>query len=191
MATYVQSTTLYHTRGVDGSSKKTRWDVKAIDIKQTSWTIPRIDPNHFTAEIFAAVIADCASPHPLERNGVTVEFLWLDVACIDQTPGSHEKALEIGRQAKIFRRAETVFAWLTTHDRSFYLSWYSELENYYSDQMCRKGGIPATEAATCNWSMEVTMILADFLADLWFSSLWTLQKAFLRPNATIIPGDAM
>ena len=84
-------------------------DVKAIGIKQTSWTIPRIDPSHFTAEKFAAVISDCASPHPLERNGVTVEFLWLDVACIDQTPGSREKALEIGRQAKIFRRAETVF----------------------------------------------------------------------------------
>ena len=166
-------------------------DVKAIDIKQTSWTIPRIDPNHFTAERFAAVIADCASPHPFERNGVTVEFLWLDVACIDKTPGSREKALEIGRQTKIFRRAETVFVWLTTHDRSFYLSWYSELENYYVDQTCRTRGIPATEAATRNWSMEVTMILADFLADPWFSSLWTLQEAFLRPNATIIPGDAM
>lgn len=32
-----------------------------------------------------------------------------------------------------------------------------------------------------NWVIEVTMILANFLADPWFSSLWTLQEASYRP----------
>jgi hypothetical protein len=40
------------------------------------------------------------------------QFLWLDVACIDQNNGP-QKDIEIGRQAKIFQGAQHVFVWLT------------------------------------------------------------------------------
>lgn len=43
-----------------------------------------------------------------------VEFVWLDMACIDQNPGSPDAAAEIGRQAKIFKGASHVYAWLNT-----------------------------------------------------------------------------
>lgn len=160
----------------------------AISVKGTSWSIPRIDPLHFTAERFAAVIADTADPHPSESETSRVEFLWLDVACIDQTPGSREKAQEIGRQAKIFQGAAHVFVWLTTHDKSFYTTWASEWASY-CELTC--GPTFHTEVDIRDWTMEMTMIVADFLADPWFSSLWTLQETFLCPNAAIIPGDAM
>ena len=67
-------------------------EISAIRVKGTSWSIPRIDPAHFTAEKFAAVIADTADPHPSETDASGVDFLWLDVACIDQSPESREKA---------------------------------------------------------------------------------------------------
>lgn len=160
----------------------------AIRVKGTSWSIPRIDPLHFTAERFAAVIADTADPHPSESDTSRVEFLWLDVACIDQTPGSRDKAQEIGRQAKIFRGAAHVFVWLTTHDKSFYTAWASEMDPCFG-LMC--GPTFHTDVDIRDWTMEMTMIVADFLADPWFSSLWTLQETFLSPNAVILPSDAM
>ena len=162
-------------------------EIRAAHIKGTSWRIPRIDPVHFTAEAFEAVIKDTANPHPSQADGSTVDFLWLDVACIDQSPNSHEKALEIGRQAKIFRGAAQVFVWLTTHDRAYNLQWIHELEPLF-DLMCAPGF--RTNVDLRNWAMEVTMVLADFLADPWFSSLWTLQENFLSPDAVIIPSDA-
>ncbi|CAD6584681.1 MAG: hypothetical protein ASARMPREDX12_001727 [Alectoria sarmentosa] len=163
-------------------------EISAIRVKGTSWSIPRIDPVHFTAEKFAAVIADTADPHPSESNASGVDFLWLDVACIDQSPESREKAQEIGRQAKIFRGATHVFVWLTTHDRFYYNTWASEMEPKF-ELMC--GPKFHTDVDIRCWTMEVTMIVANLLADPWFSSLWTLQETFLSPDAVIIPGDAM
>ena len=161
--------------------------IAAIRIKGTSWSIPRIDPLHFSAERFADVITDTAKPHPSESDAFAVEFLWLDVACIDQSPGSRDKAQEIGRQAKIFRGAAHVFVWLTTHDRSFYTAWASEMDSCFR-LMC--GPKFHTDVDIRHWTMEVTMIVADFVADPWFSSLWTLQETFLSPNAVILPSDA-
>ncbi|KAL9064109.1 MAG: hypothetical protein Q9161_009080 [Pseudevernia consocians] len=163
-------------------------DVGAIRIKGTFWNIPRIDPIHFTAEKLRSIIAGTADPHPSESDASRVELLWLDVSCIDQTPASREKAQEIGRQAKIFRGAEHVFVWLTTHDQSFNTVWASEMEPRFQ-LMC--GPTFHTCVDIRDWTMEVTMIVADFLADPWFSSLWTLQETFLSPEAVILSGDAM
>ena len=88
----------------------------------------------------------------------------------------------------IFRGAEYVFVWLTTHDKSFYISWASEMEPHFQ-LMC--GPTFHTGVDIRDWTMEVTMIVADFLADPWFSSLWALQETFLSPEAVILLGDAM
>ena len=53
------------------------------------------------------------------HSNVAIEFVWLDVACIDQTPNHPQMAFEIGRQARIFRKAKRVFVWVTqsTHEK--------------------------------------------------------------------------
>ncbi|KAL8791210.1 MAG: hypothetical protein Q9213_000167 [Squamulea squamosa] len=162
-------------------------EITAITIHGASWTIPRIRPTHFTKESFEAVIADTANPHPSE-NAPNVDFLWLDVACIDQTPGSRDKAREIGRQAKIFKGAAQVSVWLTTHDRSFYRDWASRMEPQF-EIMC--GPSFHTEANISVWVNTIKGLVDEMIADPWFSSLWTLQETFLSPNASIIPSDAM
>lgn len=45
-----------------------------------------------------------------------IAFVWLNIACIDQTPGSLAKAREIGQQAEIFRGAAGTFVWLQRVD---------------------------------------------------------------------------
>ncbi|KAF1809214.1 hypothetical protein P152DRAFT_516830 [Eremomyces bilateralis CBS 781.70] len=89
--------------------------ITALDFG-TPWKIPRVDPARFTKEQFVNLIRSLPSSHRKGMSGayydVPVEFVWLDVACIDQRNGSREKELEVGRQAAIFKGAHSVYAWL-------------------------------------------------------------------------------
>jgi len=121
---------------------KVKPDVRAVSIRRVPWSIPRIDPEeHFTVDEFRRAIHqtmattdqhyefdDLRSPRALkktpaswlvrpllkflERRQRTYQFLWLDVACIEQRD-SPVKWAEIGRQARIFQRAEHVCVWLS------------------------------------------------------------------------------
>jgi hypothetical protein len=80
-------------------------DVGAIMIKGIDWDIPRIDPKHFCTFYFELAI---------HATRDYADFIWLDVACIDQTSYSAEGRLEVGRQAAIFKGAAMTFIWLST-----------------------------------------------------------------------------
>ena len=101
----------------------------------TPWPIPRVDPDRFTPDHFVNFIQSLpVRPPPSNRlrsYGVDVDFLWLDVACIDQRNGSREKDLEIGRQATIFRGAHQVFAWLHQFTNNEVHKYYQEFREGY------------------------------------------------------------
>ena len=90
-----------------------RWELQcehepacaALGVRGVDWGVPAVCPRLFTVDMFAQVLASVAA-------GARLDFVWLDVACIDQRPGSAEMAREIGRQARIFGRAEQAFIWL-------------------------------------------------------------------------------
>ena len=90
--------------------KKRFRSIKPIAIEGIPWAevVPRIHPDHFSATEFQHIINQTQN---LSASS-DVEFVWLDVACIDQRDGP-QKAMEIGRQASIFKGASTVFVWLT------------------------------------------------------------------------------
>ena len=85
-------------------------NIRPIEIHGTTWVdvMPRIDPNHFSVSEIMQVIQH--SQEASSEDGV--EFVWLDVACIDQRDGP-QKSFEIGRQAGIFKGANRVYVWLT------------------------------------------------------------------------------
>lgn len=62
--------------------------VSGLEVRGVDWNIPRTDPSHFTKEQFHRVVqaATHVSPRYYEDTKVRedVEFVWLDVACIDQ-----------------------------------------------------------------------------------------------------------
>ncbi|KAL8670778.1 MAG: hypothetical protein Q9168_004700 [Polycauliona sp. 1 TL-2023] len=77
--------------------------VKGIEIMGIDWAIPRINPaEQFSVGQFYNLIQNACKP--IKDGDVSVEFLWLDVACIDQNDGP-QKMAEIGRQAVIFEGA--------------------------------------------------------------------------------------
>jgi hypothetical protein len=75
----------------------------ALDIKGVSWKIPPIDQVRFSVEDLQRVI---------HRISKTADYVWIDVACIDQE-NDEVKLEEIRHQAGIFERAGRVFVWLS------------------------------------------------------------------------------
>lgn len=172
----------------------------ALPVRGTSWPLPRIDRNHFAAEDLLAAVRAAAVCH-----GTPVEFVWLDVACIDQTPTSPEYASEIGRQAAIFHGAQAVFIWLATTPRAALHDWALELEQWVASRTMTLRDLEEEEEAAgedeeqerpvptsedLRRQMDDAVRLVRFLSrDAWFSSLWTLQEAFLAPNAILLGRD--
>lgn len=85
--------------------------VRGINVDGIDWPVPRINPNEqFSVDQFYNLIKQACEP--VDGTDIRTEFLWLDVACIDQNNGP-QKMAEIGRQAVIFQGAYRVFIWLT------------------------------------------------------------------------------
>jgi hypothetical protein len=176
--------------------------VKAIAIEGTEWDIPRIHPDHFTSEQFCRAV-EAATRSPFRFQDLPsdmlapVEFLWLDVACIDQRATEPRSAAEVGRQAMIFDGARHVFVWLSSRDaESFQLLIAStavfegtggsidEPEWDDSDNDENKIEIAAAPANAPIWTQ-----LQNILEDPWWSSLWTLQEAYMRADAYLLSDD--
>ena len=159
-------------------SENMQRDVSAIPITihGDEWPIPRIDPNHFTVEEFVNVIKAVAGIST-KFGRPRVDFIWLDIACINQKD-PHKSAAEIGRQAVIFHGANDVCVWLTTH---------REL-NQIVDDIWESGGLQPSDLTP--YLTQSIASLRKLLSDPWFSSLWTLQEAFLRNDAYFLSQDA-
>lgn len=161
---------------------------QALEISNVSWDVPKVDPSHFTISEFLQALqcATSSATKPSEswQSYRPVEFIWLDVACISQNIADPRSAAEIGRQAQIFRGAQAVFVWLTTLNH-VYLE--NVLTRLYRDVMSGRSQEPRSlvpDTATLAFG-DMTRILADP----WFSSLWTLQEAFLRSDALFMARD--
>ncbi|KAF2729339.1 hypothetical protein EJ04DRAFT_556159 [Polyplosphaeria fusca] len=181
-------------------------EVKSLPIQGVPWDVPRVDPALFTVDQFRCAIDTCTR----RRKQPDLEFVWLDIACIDQNEDSREGALEIGRQAKIFHGANQTFVWLannhllkpkSTGDLSDQL-WFLITYGPYAD-----GLLPFASGTTENpeWMApeyrteligelernarpftRAVEALRDITSYPWFSSLWTLQEAFLSPDSYLL-----
>ena len=98
-----------------------------------------------------------------------------------------EQAEEIGRQAKIFESASRVFIWLTTFDLDAINCWASKMDSLFRLMVGLKF---YTETDLPLWASRMRELVKIVLTDPWFSSPWTLQEAYLSPNAYILSCDA-
>lgn len=193
-------------------------EVAALEVHGTPWAIPRVHPDHFSASEFHAVIENVAQipKTELDDEGYMtarvvfdlVDFVWVDVACIDQRFGD-ESMLEIGRQADIFRYAEAVYIWLssTTYEAMDELSQeireltdcaFFYLPDYITNDAELEPGVGATRVVQPakidslfdpKWLATGLEALVSLCKDTWFMSLWTLQEAYLRPDAYFFAKD--
>lgn len=71
-------------------------EVESLAIDGVPWDIPKIKPAHFTADKFLSVIRSITQP--LSQEDLGVDFIWLDIACINQRDNEPDSAAEVGRQ---------------------------------------------------------------------------------------------
>lgn len=165
----------------------------ALDIRGVPWEIPRVDPAHFSTTALTEILRQVCDIQP------AVEFVWLDIACIDQRRGL-AASREVGRQAGIFARAETVAVWLARTGRDDAgvprLSWRLGLlqKAAYLLRTTRANWLAMGDEAAPNPTplrfdlVEQAQMLEgvrEMLCDPWFSGLWTLQESFLAAEKSI------
>ncbi|KAL1639155.1 hypothetical protein SLS58_008242 [Diplodia intermedia] len=167
-------------------------DVKPLVIHNVPWDVPRIDPHHFTVSQLQRVVQTACSAsaftgssrgiHRNLRRLPETEFVWLDIACIDQRWGPLA-AMEVGRQAAIFSKSSGVAIWLSQTGRDE--ASRDCVENFVSSILSREyddeGDI---------WREGVLKGTRELLRDPWFTSLWTLQEAFLCGDAYFMSAHA-
>ncbi len=161
---------------------------KPLHINGISWQVPRVKTSHFTAEQLHNILKTTAFP-PEDEEDTAADFIWLDIACIDQAyPRTREYYSEVGRQAKIFRGAQEVMVWLTMFDGNRLGKWWTSLKEIEGPVIGVEVGNPPGVDLN-DWMGRVKDHLREMKTDPWFSSLWTLQEAFLCPAATILCRD--
>lgn len=186
-----------------------RPEVGSLEVGNIPWAVPRVNPSHFTVADFQNALETASNVPELifEREGErpllklkSLEYVWIDVACIDQRR-NRDSQLEIGRQAQIFGNATSVYIWLcqtgteTLQDAGWDV-------RHLSEEACRNipawfgsntgGTVYAAEAEAgydAMWLDNGLEALQSFCTDPWFSSLWTLQEAYLRPDACFMSRD--
>lgn len=144
--------------------------VEALNVKGVPWQIPKVCPNHFTAQQFERIlhiiVEESTKSH---TGGKATPFVWVDVACIPQWQHSLVADNEVGRQARIFRGAREAYVWLTTVDPE-------ELCSLFSDNEDSPPRNSAGDLTTFCYLLE----------DPWFGSMWTLQESFIQQAAYIV-----
>ncbi|KAI3391118.1 hypothetical protein diail_7941 [Diaporthe ilicicola] len=147
--------------------------IEPLPIGGAPWEVPRIDPKHFTVAQSRHVLqmVSMGVSGAGEQSAPALPFLWLDIACIPQWRDSPVAASEVGRQARIFRGAQTAYIWLTTLNPADMVN----LKPVYNLKFIESHGIARTLKA---WS--------NVLNDAWFSSMWTLQESFIQQSAYIV-----
>jgi hypothetical protein len=170
-----------------------RWEVAdgpSLPVKGVTWKIPSIACSCFTVENFERVLNVAAGKE---------EFVWLDVACIDQATYDI-KMEEVGRQAGIFHMSSNQFVWLhSLGDETFqdvvqsitrsdddlapaFEVFVEEVHNAPVDYMDYISKCLLQQS----WAEHFKTALSTLVADPWYSSLWTLQESQLASEAVLL-----
>lgn len=153
-----------------------RWQVSegsSLDVCGTSWRIPAVDPTHFTVTDLEKV---------LQVISESVEFVWIDVACIDQENNA-VKMEEVGRQVGIFQQAHRVYAWLNRLPPE---SLQEYVNVFLKDCVDIAYIYEPGEEDFLSAINRMQYAFTELLKDPWFTSLWTLQESVLRRDAVLL-----
>lgn len=173
-----------------------RWELPgghSLSVHEVSWKVPAVSPECFTVAEFRNMI---------RRASRDADFVWIDVACIDQGNNAVKMA-EVGRQAQIFSEAANTFVWLHTLGAVSIQAQFDQLsratarlqdeidENDEENNMDDSSDIIIPEClADDSWISSVIEVLKAWRGEPWFTSLWTLQEIYLSTCGILLSRDS-
>jgi len=168
-----QYTVVSHTWG--------RWRIgkTGISVKGVPWLVPR--NSKFNVHYLPDMLQK--SRFPFQSR-----YVWLDLVCIPQDR-SQRTVIEISRQASIFAGADSAVAWLNEINSwdgmKSALHWMTAKYLQYSDATSHPSedvkNYPSTGLFEGSQTIDRERTLFE-TPNGWFTSLWTLQEACLRPD---------
>ncbi|KAI0157370.1 hypothetical protein GGR57DRAFT_510946 [Xylariaceae sp. FL1272] len=161
-----------------------------LDVRNVPWKIPRTSPSHYTTSQVEHMLRYVCTIEP------AVDFVWFDIACIDQRRGP-AASREIGRQAAIFRRASSMAIWLSRtgldgresiERLTRRLRGLGTLASLLRLARTNPNDDEVRSKLYFNEPEQIDILdgVAEMLCDPWFTGLWTLQEAFLATKAFFI-----
>ncbi|KAI0448513.1 hypothetical protein F5B21DRAFT_112012 [Xylaria acuta] len=168
-----------------------RPDVRSISVSGVHWDIPRVHPDRFTTNELEQLIRTATKAQPMfahlgSNPSSSCDFVWLDIVCIDQRDGSPTAASEIGRQALIFDGAKQVVVWLntfTTHSLNRFIHELFRATEKLEEKEENRAALDDSVSRALLRHLQKSF--DQIFSDPWFSSLWTLQEAYLRSDAVL------
>lgn len=174
-----QYTAVSHTWG--------RWikkDIHPIRLHSVNWNIPQVTT--FEVSRIPAILADIPTKTP---------YVWLDLVCIPQDH-SDIAVQEMARQALIFRNAKYAVAWLNDIENFDTLTCVLQslvlrllelpLGSRDNEKRLRaiEGALQKVQGKWCGLLEHPSgePIWDKSTLNPWFTSLWTLQEAVMRPD---------
>ncbi|RDW63306.1 hypothetical protein BP6252_10851 [Coleophoma cylindrospora] len=169
---------------------------RRLKIRGIPWRVPRLRPNFLKVRDFINLFRSLQSK--------STEWLWIDIACIDQRRRTVSD-LEVGRQAGIFKGARRVYIWWSTFDTKQLatVSTVLKVASHKSEEILqrvvkhdRESQQPIFEdmqvaiSSENHWFIQTKRAFEKLAREPWSSSLWVLQEAHLRLDATILPREA-
>jgi hypothetical protein len=138
-----------------------------------------VKPEHFTVDEFRKVVQS------IQAQGL--DWAWIDIACINQEDRA-EKMDEIGKQASIFKGAESVFVWLCSSSKDVLKEAFDVLwtKSHLLEPTLNKEETWVPEDGFEENLKMVDAAINTIISDPWFTSLWTLQESTLCRKALIL-----
>ena len=141
-------------------------DGPRLEVKGINWRIPAVDQNRFTVRDLQRVLLYMTKD---------VDYVWLDVACVDQGVPS-ETIAEIKKEPGIFKNAKQAFIWLN----GFTPLEFETMMAHFADSF------PCDSLDYPDYTLETARNLQTLFRNLWFQSVWTLREILARWDALIL-----
>jgi hypothetical protein len=151
----------------------------SLPIPNVPWRVPSVDPKHFTVEQFQSVINSIGAVSQLD-------FLWLDVACLDFSDVSVGLDDGIVMQREIFGSASQNFIWLSQLDGKTLSTILKDLDEIITLSLSTSDDGSRHTDMSSFLGLKVLPTMRELLKDPWFTSLWTLQEAMVNPDAILL-----
>lgn len=155
-------------------------EAPSLPVLNVPWHMPSVDPTYFTVAQMQTVIDSIQSICHLD-------FIWLDIACLDFSRLNAGLDDGVANQREIFASTTQSFVWLSQTPKPILSKILEDLQEALIISQSGPTRYRHQDEMISYLRHKALPAMRDLLKDPWFTSLWTLQEAMVNPSAILLP----